>query len=71
VPLDTSPEALRVQTLAQRRMGGPSRFRLACEMSRTIREMARARIAARRPDLDEQGIVNELMRELYGFRRNA
>jgi hypothetical protein len=71
VPLDTSPRALRVQTQVQRRMGGSRRFRLACEMSQTMRQMARSRITSRRPDLDERGILDEMMRELYGFRRDA
>jgi hypothetical protein len=71
VPLDTSPEALRAQTLAQRQLGGPRRFRLACEMSQAMRRLHRARIVARRPELDEQGILDEMMRELYGFRRDS
>jgi hypothetical protein len=68
---DTLPEALRVQALAQRRLGGERRLRLACEMSRTLREMACASIARRHPELDERGILAELMRELYGIQRVA
>ena len=68
---DTLPEALHVQTLAQRRLGGARRFRLACQMSQTVRDMARARIAAKHPEMDEAGIRDELLRELYGFRRDA
>ena len=71
VPLDTSPDALRVQIQVQRQMGGSRRFRLACEMSRTMRQMARSRITSRCPGLDERGILDEMMRELYGFRRDA
>ena len=71
VPLDTSPDALRVQIQVQRQMGGSRRFRLACEMSQTMRQMARSRIASRCPGLDERGILDEMMRELYGFRRDA
>lgn len=66
---DTSPEALRVQTLAQRRLGGAERFRLACRMSQTLRDMARRRIAAKHPTLDEAALAAELLRELYGFER--
>jgi len=69
--VDTLPEALRLQSLAQRRLGSARRLRLACEMSRTLRAMARTRIAAAHPELDEAGIRDELLRELYGFRRSA
>lgn len=68
---DTLPEALEVQTLAQRRLGGVRRFRLACQMSQTLRDLARARIATKHHELDEAGIRDELLRELYGFRRDA
>lgn len=66
---DTSPEVLRIQALAQRGLGGAERFRLACRMSQTIREMARQRIASKHPDLDELGISDVLLRELYGIER--
>ncbi|MBK7579489.1 MAG: hypothetical protein IPI67_04705 [Myxococcales bacterium] len=66
---DTSPEALRVQTLAQRKLGGVGRFRLACRMSQALRDMARRRIASKHTDLDEPELSAELLRELYGFER--
>ena len=68
---DTHSDALHAQTLAQRRLGGARRFRLACQMSRTVREMARARIAAKHPEWDGAAIRDELLRELYGFRRDS
>ena len=68
---DTLPEALHAQTLAQRRLGGAGRFRLACRMSQTVRDLARSRIAAKHPEFDEAGIREQLLRELYGFRRDA
>ena len=68
---DTLPEALHVQTLTQRRLGGVRRFRLACRMSQSVREMARARITATHPELDEAGVRDQLLRDLYGFRRDA
>lgn len=40
-------------------------------MSRAMRELAVARIQARHPELDERGIVEQLMWELYGFRRDT
>ena len=71
VPFDTSPEALHAQTLAQRRMGGPRRFLLACELSRTMRTLARERITSQRPGLDERAILDEMIFELYGCRRGT
>jgi hypothetical protein len=39
-------------------------------MSQTLRDMARVRTAAEHPELDEAGIREQLLRELYGFRRD-
>ena len=71
VPFDTLPEALRVQIDAQRRLGGERRFRTACVMSQSLRKMAVARIRAMHPDLDDQGILDQLVAELYDIRRIA
>ena len=71
MPLDTSPEALRVQTDAQRRLGGPKRLALACEMTRTVRQLVRDRIEREHPDLDERGVLDRMLWELYGFRKNS
>lgn len=71
MPLDTHPEALRVQTNAQRQLGGERRFRTACVMSQSLRNLTVARIRAMHPELDEQGIVHQLVAELYGIRRIA
>jgi hypothetical protein len=66
---DTSPEAMRAQTEAQRRLGGAQRFRTACMMSQTLRDLATARIHSMHPELDERGVLDHLLAELYGFRR--
>jgi hypothetical protein len=71
MPRDTTPEALRVQTEAQRRLGGAGRMKMACQMSQTVRNLALDRIRRKNPSFDEQAILDELMWELYGFRRNA
>jgi hypothetical protein len=68
---DTTPEALRVQTEAQRRLGGPRRLLMAFRMSQTMRELALARIRKQNPSFDERAVLDQLMWELYGFRRNA
>ena len=70
VPFDTSPEALRAQTEAQRRLGGAERFLTACRMSQAVRELALARIRSRQSEPDERQALEQLMAELYGFRRN-
>jgi len=66
---DTSPEAMSAQTEAQRHLGGAQRFRTACMMSQTLRDLARARIRSMHPELDERGVLDQLLAELYGFRR--
>jgi hypothetical protein len=68
---DTTPEALRIQTDAQRRLGGPGRILMACRMSQTIRDLAMARIKKQNPSFDDRAVLDQLMWELYGFRRNA
>jgi len=66
---DTSPEAMRAQTEAQRRLGGAERFRTTCMMSQTLRELGLARIHSMHPELDARGILDQLLAELYDFRR--
>jgi hypothetical protein len=62
-------EAMRAQTEAQRRLGGAQRFRTACMMSQTLRDLAIARMHSMHPELDERGVLDRLLAELYGFRR--
>ena len=69
MPLDTSREALRAQTEAQRRLGGAQRFATACRMSQSVRDLALARIKSRQSEPNEQQALEQLMAELYGFRR--
>jgi hypothetical protein len=64
--LDTTPEAAAVQTEIHRRLGATGRFRLAVEMSETVRSFARAGIRFRHPELDEAGVNAALMQQLYG-----
>lgn len=67
--LDTTPEAARAQAAVHRALGAARRFEIACEMSDAVRSIARGRIKAKHPDLDETGVGDELLWELYGFRR--
>jgi hypothetical protein len=66
--LDTTAEAAAVQTEAQRRLGGTGRFRAAVEMSELTRKLAAAGLRARRPDLNEAQIRQELIYQLYDLR---
>jgi hypothetical protein len=68
--LDTSVEAARVQTEIHRALGGPRRLELACQMSETVRELARARIRSKHPEFDESATRDWLTWEFYGIRRN-
>ncbi len=67
--LDTSPEAQRAQTEAQRRLGGEGRVLTACRMSQMVRSMALARIKSQPDHPDDAQALEQLMVELYGFRR--
>jgi len=40
-------------------------------MSQSLRKLAVARIRAMHPDLDDQGILDQLVAELYDIRRIA
>ena len=71
MPFDTSPDALRAQTEAQRRLGGAERLATACRMSQAMRELALARIKSRQCEPNERQALEQLMAELYGFRRNS
>ena len=66
---NTSPDAARVQAAVHRELGAAGRFALACEMSEAVRSMMRARIRDKHPEFDESAVLDELMVELYGFRR--
>ena len=69
--LDTSSEALHAQTLAQRQLGAAGRLRTACMMSQSLHEMAKDRIRRQHPQFDERAVLDHLVLELYGIRRNT
>jgi hypothetical protein len=66
---DTSSEAMAVQASVHRSLGGPRKLLIACEMSDSVRAMARARIKSQHPEFDEVAVLDELIWELYGVRR--
>jgi hypothetical protein len=56
VPADTTPEVHCLQAEGLRAMGPEGRLRLACELTRAVRELARARIRQEHPADDERTI---------------
>jgi hypothetical protein len=68
---DTSFEARQVQTDVYRKLGPLRRFEIACQMSESVRDLARARIRAKHPEFDEAAVRDTLIWELYGVRRNG
>jgi hypothetical protein len=66
---DTSLDAERVQLSTYRRMGGERRVMIALDLSESLRELARARIRKANSDFDDRAVEDELIWELYGYRR--
>jgi hypothetical protein len=65
-PLDTSPEAHRIQLDVLRRMSDAERMRLALEASDDARELACSGIRARHPDYDASAVEHAVRRLLLG-----
>lgn len=66
---DTTAEAAEVLADVHRRLSGSRKVLIACQMSDSVREMARARIRGSMPDLDENSVRERLVWELYGVKR--
>lgn len=66
--MDTSAEAARVQAEIYRRLGPDGRVAIAFALSGAVRELARERIRMRFPELDEIGVRDRLVWEMYGIR---
>lgn len=63
--LDTSAEADALQREIQRRLGGPSRLRLALDMSVAARALALARLRQQHPDYSELELKKALLRLMF------
>lgn len=59
---------MQAQVEALRRLGPEGRFQTVCSMSTALREMAKDRIRRSHPELDDQGVTDQLIFELYGVR---
>jgi hypothetical protein len=66
---DTTAEAAEVLAGVHRRMSGALKIIIACQMSDSVRDVARARIRGSMPHLDEASVREQLIWELYGVRR--
>lgn len=66
VARDTSADARRVQREALRRLDGPTRLRMALEMSDDARRVCLAGIRHRHPDWTDAEVRRELLRLLLG-----
>ena len=66
VPLDTSPEADRLQKEAYRAMGPAGRLRVAFELSDLTHAFAGAGIRRLHPELSEEEARRKLAERLYG-----
>ena len=61
-PLDTTSEADALQREIFRRLGGPSRLRLALDMSAAARALTLARLRRQYPDYSELDLKKALLR---------
>jgi hypothetical protein len=62
LPLDTSPNADRVQLDILRRMSAEERLRLAIDLSEFARKLAFVRIEGDRPGLTRPQLIREFLR---------
>ena len=67
MPSDTSPEAAAIQAEIFRRMTPGERIKMALEMSEETRQLALQDLRRLHPELDEKGLIRELVRLRYGI----
>lgn len=66
---DTTQSAADLQAEIHRRFTPADRLRMAFEMSEFARALSRAGLRQRKPHLSEAELDDELLYEMYGFRR--
>jgi hypothetical protein len=69
VPRDTKPAVAALQDELHRRFSPAERLRMTIEMSEFARSLSRAGLRSRRPEWTESELDDEMLFELYGFRR--
>ncbi len=63
---DTAPKARRIQLDALRRLDGPARLEIACQMSDEARLISKAGIRHRHPEWTSEQVHRALMELLLG-----
>lgn len=64
--MDTTPEAMSVQTKVLRNLTGPQRLMIALEMSLAARELSSARLLLEHPNWSQAQVKRELLRYAFG-----
>jgi len=67
---DTSPRVAALQNQLYREIGPAGRARIAAELSDALRELAIAGVRHRNPELDEAGVMKEVLTVFYGSGKN-
>ena len=70
-PYDTTEAAHEVHLRAYRKAGPARRAEIAAELSEVIRELSRAGVRMRHPELSEEDVTREVCRIFYGERRRV
>ena len=65
-PHDTTPAAWSAYETALAEMDGPARLRAAIELSDAVREIRKAGLKARYPELSDKELVARIVLEEYG-----
>lgn len=65
-PHDTTPDAWSAYQSVMDEMDGPARLHAAIELSEAVREIRIAGLRARYPELSDEELVSQVVREEYG-----
>ena len=71
VARDTSPAAARLQASIHQQFAPAKRLEMAIEMSEFARDLSRAGLRSRNPELSDLEIERELIRRIYGAPRRG
>lgn len=67
-PLDTTPDARRIQEEAQERLGPGGRLRIAIELSESVRRIRFDGLRSEHPGCSDAELVHKFVREVHGIR---
>lgn len=68
---DTTAAAHEIHLRAYQKAGPERRAEIAAELSEAIRELSRAGVRMRHPELSEEEVTREVCRIFYGERRRV